>query len=532
MGQQLLKNFSVDKDVYMTGGFNNLWNIHKGYSKLKEGDLASIFVFEKRKLEKFKEKEKEEILVILRKEANFLLKFKHPGILGISESLQEDKNTIQFATEYCPYTLSTLLNSGNLTVLEMKMLMIELIDVLIFLHEDAKVIHSYIHPDGVLIDEKGRLKLSCFNFAIQDPSEAVSVPLYNFNNVESPNLNFISPEGVIDKKITYKTDIFSFGVLVCYLIKKIRKLPISLTNSTLDTYQKNLSYGNFNEKFLQQMIKSLEQNEIQLLNSMLTFNYDNRIAAKNLKEQSWFNDHIILALKFIENIETNDQNKNSVFFQQFPNLINKFEEKIIVKKILPKFIELLRLENFINQVLPAIFCITEKCESINFEEKIWPNIKALFKLKSMSAASLYFLINKIDYISTKISNSEFTNHMLNIICKSLDTNMEKLQKAVFEKTAVINKIIDSQAFKNQIYERMISIVVSTQFQTIKMIILNQLKDTYKLLDQTTLNNTFLGTMEKLRKTDSNKTDVCMKIVEIYEEIAKVVSIEVYFLFSQ
>ena len=134
-------------------------------------------------------------------------------------------------------------------------------------------------------------------------------------------------------------------------------------------------------------------------------------------------------------------------------------------------------------------------------------------------------MTKIEYISKNISRDEFSNHMLGAICKSLDTNLQKLQKAVFDNLSIINKIIESQAFKNHIYQRMISIVVKTTFPEIKMQILESMKSTFKLLDQITLNDSFLSTLEKIRKLDT-KSDICLKLVEIYEEIAKTVSIEV------
>ena len=58
MGTSLLKNYSVDKESYMEGGFNSLWKIYKGHSNLKEGDLASVFVFEKKRLEKYRQGER------------------------------------------------------------------------------------------------------------------------------------------------------------------------------------------------------------------------------------------------------------------------------------------------------------------------------------------------------------------------------------------------------------------------------------------------------------------------------------------
>lgn len=528
MGQNLLKNYTVDKESYMMGGYNCLWKIHKGRSRLKEGDLASVFVFEKKRLDKFSSKDKEEILNLLRKEAQFLLKYKYPGLLSINESLIEDKSTLAFATEYVPNSLTTLLEKQQMTILEMKMMMIEMVETLIFLHEDAKVIHSYINPDGIFIDDKGKIKLSSFCFSLKDPNiMGNNSPVYNLNSVESPNCNYLSPEAVVNDKIIYKSDIFSFGVLLAFLIKKIKNIGLSLTNNSVDSYKRTFSNENsYYDKFLTPILSKLDSTEIDLLTGMLKYNPEARLSSKSLKAQPWFNDQIISAIRFIENLETNDAGKNTIFFSQFPKILEKFEEKIILKKILPKFLEILRMESFMNNALPGVFTISEKLEKqIDFETMIWPNIKELFKMKSMSAASLYFLITIIEFISKKISNTEFSEHMLKVICKALDSNLQKLQKAVFERLSIISKVLESQVFKNHIYERMISIVVSTNHNEVKLLLLKCLKETFTILDQNTINDSFLNSLEKVRKGD-NKAPVCLKLVEIYEEISKLVSVKV------
>ena len=450
-------------------------------------------------------------------------------MLSVHEALIEDKNTLAFATEYVPNTLSTMLDKNLLTVLELKIMFIEMIETLIFLHEDAKVIHSYINPDCVFVDEKGKIKLSSFCFAVSDPDKETVKPNFDLNSSESPNLNYLAPEAVLDKSLCYKSDVFSFGVLLAYLVKKIKGKSISLSNSNFDTYKKNLgNFSNYEDRFLNIIARDLDSNQEKLVRKMLEFNYDKRISAKQIKQEAFFNDQVISALKFIESIETNDSNKNSLFFNQFNSILGKFEDKIIKKRILPKFLSILKLEAFLNNALPCIFTISEKIGSaVNFEQDIWPSIRLLFKLKQMTAGSLLFLVNKTEYISKNISKTEFSNHMLNLICKALDSNLPKLQKAVFEMLPTITKNIESHEFKNHIYQRMITILINTQHHEIRLIILNSMKTNYKLLDQTTINESFLSTLEKLRKLN-NKTDICLKLVEIYQEISKSVSIEVRF----
>ena len=51
MGSQLLKNYNVEKECFLTAGYNNYWKVYKGVHKERKIDV-SVFVFEKKKCRK------------------------------------------------------------------------------------------------------------------------------------------------------------------------------------------------------------------------------------------------------------------------------------------------------------------------------------------------------------------------------------------------------------------------------------------------------------------------------------------------
>ena len=150
-------------------------------------------------------------------------------------------------------------------------------------------------------------------------------------------------------------------------------------------------------------------------------------------------------------------------------------------------------------------------------------------MKQIPAAALYFLLSKLQFIAEKISNSEFSSNMMNIICKALDCGVAKIQTVVLDNLLFIIKKVDSLAFKNQIYPRLVNILTNTQSPNLKINILKSFTTIYSLLDQNLINESLLNTIEKVRKADNN-SEVCISVVNIYEEIAKVVSVEVKFEF--
>ena len=92
MGSQLTKNFEVDKEPYMHGGLHNLWKVYRAKKKDRNNMDVSIFIFDKKNLEKKKmsQAQKDEILGVLKKDAQNLTKLRHPNLLSLIEQPMED----------------------------------------------------------------------------------------------------------------------------------------------------------------------------------------------------------------------------------------------------------------------------------------------------------------------------------------------------------------------------------------------------------------------------------------------------------
>jgi SCY1-like protein 2 len=527
MGNPLLKNYNVEKDPFLSGGFNNLWKIYKGSRKDRKQDVC-VFVLDKKDLEKYNKEEREEVLNVLKKEAGALVKFKHPSVLSIVDPLLEDKTTLVFVTEPIQYTLSSWVGSNSVSKLEIKLMITELCKVISFLHVDAHVIHSSINPDNIFISLQGHVKLSGLGFSITDPPVGgADLKLNSFYPNAMQNLKFTAPELVYDSKAYYQSDIFSIGMVIYNMLKLQRgdtdRDLLNINNNTIDSYKKNFDVM---ENKLMKIAFDSDDNEV--IFKALNKSYSNRLSIKEYSEQTWFNDPKLKALSFIESLEQNETSKNIEFLNKFPNIIQFFENKIIERRFLPAFMNALKSESLIVNTLPAIFSICENNNiKINFEENVWPGLKTLFQMKQIPAAALYFLLSKLQFIAEKISNSEFSSNMMNIICKALDCGVAKIQTVVLDNLLFIIKKVDSLAFKNQIYPRLVNILTNTQSPNLKINILKSFTTVYSLLDQNIINESLLNTIEKVRKADNN-AEVCISIVNIYEEIAKVVSVEVRF----
>ena len=48
MGSALTKNYDIEKEPYMHGGFHNFWKVYRGKKKTAPHNEVSIFMFDKK----------------------------------------------------------------------------------------------------------------------------------------------------------------------------------------------------------------------------------------------------------------------------------------------------------------------------------------------------------------------------------------------------------------------------------------------------------------------------------------------------
>ena len=538
MGSDLFSNYTIEKTPFLQGGYLKLWKIYHGTHKVRKQEVC-VFVFEKKSLEKYPKQEQGEILLTLKCEAQMLVKFKHPSLLGVVESFVEDKNTLGFVTERFDYSLNSWMMNVKPSKLEIKQMVIELAKAILFLHNDAHVVHNNLNPDVIFIDANNKIKISGLSFSIEDPplqGGDIDVTKYNppsAHNINTqnstlalPDLSFVAPELVFNNKCFYSSDMFCLGLVIYQILKdhlgdNKTHLFMKLSSNSINAYK---NFMNSFDSYLSTKLK-FENDDNFLLSKLLQKQYNARPRVRDIIDTPWFNDPKLKALNFIMNLESNDQKKNVEFLEKLPKIVGMFEKKIIVKRFLPALLKAIKVETLINPCLPAIFSI---CESptfkIDFSREIWPKLKDLFKLRSLPAAAIYFLISKVQYIGEHITQTEFSQNFLNLICKAMDCNVAKIQLVVSNNMKFIANNTDSLSFKNQIFPRIMQVVSTTNSKTLKLSMLNNIKDLYTKLDQNLINDKLLATLDKVRKTDGNN-DICMSICDIYLEISKIVSLE-------
>ena len=170
MGSQLTKNYDCEKEPYMYGGLHNMWKVFRGRRKAAPNNEVSVFMFEK-KAGKTKGQSKlmPNHYEMLKADAVNLTKFRHPALLNLVEAPLEDKQCIVFISEPVDFNLAALASDHSLrdripSEIDLKCMVLELMECVNFLHANAKTIHLNLSPENIYVTKEGKLKIAGLNF--------------------------------------------------------------------------------------------------------------------------------------------------------------------------------------------------------------------------------------------------------------------------------------------------------------------------------------------------------------------------------
>lgn len=108
----ILNHYEVGR-LYASGGPEGVWKIHEGFSKA-DGKEVSIFVFDKKSVDKLhKPKRKEAMTELLKKGLGHLQCYRHPKLLLVLHGPDESSDSLAFASEPLIGSLANILSAEN-----------------------------------------------------------------------------------------------------------------------------------------------------------------------------------------------------------------------------------------------------------------------------------------------------------------------------------------------------------------------------------------------------------------------------------
>ncbi|OUC42072.1 putative HEAT repeat protein [Trichinella nativa] len=485
-GNALTRDFEWLQHV-ASAGPGLLWKVYKGYKKSNKREV-SLWLFEKKLLDKFTHSERNQVIDSIRRGVCQLTRLKHPYILTVEHPLEESRDSLAFCTEpifaslantlgridNMPPTIPAELDSFSFENVEIKHGLLTLLHALSFVHTDAHILHNNICPESIMITKRGCWKLAGFEFC----SSCKSSSDQQFDEVRyddclpvfaQPSLNYLAPEIILGGRIDTSADIYSFGVLIFAIFNKGR--PI--------------------------------------------FDYENNINSfeAKIREIEFLDSSDVKCLERLENMCQLNVGEKIEFLNELDNFVGKCSKRVCYWKILPWLIDELKIPVTASAALLRIICIAKKLTQNEYQLRILPPVLEMMKSDDVKVRAL--LLGEMQFLLENTPQSEIKSSMLPFLFSSLDVQVPALLELALKSIPTVIHLIDSKTMKNPLLPTLLRLATDVQVLSVKVNALLCIGSIVNSLERWMIMEIVIPTLARI---NSHEPGVLMVLLGIFQVI--------------
>ncbi|OBT53633.1 hypothetical protein VE04_06650 [Pseudogymnoascus sp. 24MN13] len=548
MFSSALKSFSSNiNSNYVIGSqpsaVSGPWKIFDGKNK-KTSKEVSIFVFDRKVLESNSgslgrsdrasasslKRSVEEVVERLKKEASSLARLRHPNILELAEPVEDTRyGGLQFATEPVTISLAGLLqekdeeeratgvggrssrfvkedSEGNrrrrdleIDELEIQKGLLQISKALEFLHENAGLVHGNLTPDAIYINAKSDWKISGLSFLSpadnsDKPSSVTPISLSEVLNLDPRlprsvqlNLDYASPDFVLDTNLNVSADMFSLGLLIVALYNSPHESPLH-ANSSVTTYRRLFASSGSIPSSSNNYISSRpipRDLTTTVLPRLIARRPAQRMTAREFQQSSYFDNILVSTIRFLDALPAKTPTEKAAFMRGLTKVIPSFPKSVLEKKVLLVLLEEMKDKQLLSLVLQNAFKIIELLPSAkrSFTEKMLPRLREIFLSGAKPAApgtagaperdtgkeaGLTVLLQNINIITSNCSGKNFKDEILPIIHLAIESPTHSIVDAALRSLPVILPVLDFSTIKNELFPVVAAVFSKTSSLGIKV----------------------------------------------------------------
>ncbi|KAI0905349.1 kinase-like domain-containing protein [Ustulina deusta] len=523
-------SYSVSQTVSSNAG---AWKIYDAKKKSTQKPY-SVFVFDRKSLDShgstlnrssassFK-RATEEVVERLKKEASSLARLRHPNVLELVEPVEDTRGGgLQFVTEPVTTSLASLLQEKDdqeraggiggrssryvtedsdgvrrrreleIDELEIQKGLLQVSKALEFLHENAGLVHGNLTPDSILINAKSDWKISGLAFCSppDNSSKPTSVQPINISEVLNLdtrlpryvqiNLDYTSPDFVLDNNLTSSADMFSLGLLCIALYNSPHRSPIE-TSGSLSAYRRiftsSSTVPSSGNDFLSKrpLPKDLANH---VLPGLITRRPAQRMTAREFQESQYFDNILVSTIRFLDDFPAKTPAEKSSFMKGLNKVLPSFPKSVMEKKVLPALLEELKDKELLSLILQNVFKIMSLLPSSRraFGEKVRPKLKEIFventkqsqEKDSTRDAGLMVVLENTNLIAENSSGKEFKDDILPIFFSAIESSTPSLVDVALRGLPDVLPVLDFSTIKNELFPIIALVFSKTNSLAIKV----------------------------------------------------------------
>ncbi|KAK8898171.1 hypothetical protein M9Y10_000443 [Tritrichomonas musculus] len=218
----------------------------------------------------------------------------HPNILKTHGIFLSNESTPpSFLLEFCPTNLDKAIKNKRMTKEEIVFTIYQIVEGMKYVHF-RKVIHRDLKPTNILVASDGTIKISDFGISKLMTAEEQSM------TKGLGTQKFMAPEIINEEDYDSKVDVYSFGVIVFFILSggemptiKIRdiclgkkaEIPSSFTRFAKDLINACWEFDPKERPSFSKICEDIERNEFKLLDLNDTEMKEVQLMVKKLKEK-------------------------------------------------------------------------------------------------------------------------------------------------------------------------------------------------------------------------------------------------------
>jgi len=455
------------------------------------GKAVSIFVFDRKSIEPpggsiasrqgatSVKRAQDEVVERLRKEASALARLRHPSILELQEPVEDTRNGgLMFATEPVTASLAGLLEEKDnqekaggiggrtsrfvvedseggrrrreleIDELEIQKGLLQIGKGLEFLHESAGLVHANLTPEAIFLNAKSDWKISGLGFSTPtDQSSNGATPTlllsealnYDARLPRSVQLDidYASPDFVMDNNINTSADIFSLGLIIIALYNSPHRTPLN-TNFSVPTYKRMLASPSTTPT---QSNNYLSTRPIpkdiltSVLPRLITRRPAQRLSAREFQQAQYFDSILVSTIRFLDSLPAKTSAEKSQFMRGLPRILSQFPKSVLEKKVLPALLDENKDHELLSLTLQNVFKVLALVPNSkrSFSEKVLPTLREIFlapvkarkgqkaERDTSTDGGLMVVMEQMSVITENCSGKEFKDDILPIIFIALES---------------------------------------------------------------------------------------------------------------
>ena len=498
-GNPVTREYEVGKQIGSAGP-DLLWKIYSGHKKSTKQE-ASIFVLEKKLLDKYSKRDKDLAIEIFSKGVAQLTRLRHPQILTVQHSLEESRESLAFATEPVFASLANILGSHenipvpipsqlkehNLFDVEIKYGLQQLIEGLIFLHNDVKLLHGNLCPESIIVNQQGAWKIFGFDFCItnQNPQESkswlVKEPDRDIPAISQANLDYLAPEVGVGKRLggTVNTincrssaDMYSLGCVIASIYQK-GKSPWKMEGDVDQFYRHAASNP------LIQRLDGIPTDLSEYVRSLMHPGPERRSDAHQLVKISFFDDVAVKTLNYLDSLFQWDNLQKSQFYKGLPQILPRLPHRVCLHRVMPCMATEFVNASMVPFILPCVMQIAQDATKENFVAHILPYLKPVMKIQEPIQILLIFM-QRMELMLQKTPADDVKSDVLPMVYRALETEASpQIQELCLTIIPSFASLVDYPAMKNALLPRIKKLCLNTSQLSVRV---NCLLCIGKLLD--------------------------------------------------